>query len=316
MVRSLFLFDMTFWLYLAALVLYIAYLLPRRPVMTLASAGYPTDSFDERDGAWATQLAQIATLITVFGWVVNSGALFTLVFERMQTSGTFAPWSNQFEAMAYVSWAIILGYVLLELRYKIKAIGAFVVGIGFIAMGAASLLPYRYQTAERLVPALNSYWIYIHVSITLTSYAAFAMAGGLGVMYLFKERAERRGSTSRFYAAFPDLETIDELGYKAITVGFPLLRIGIILWGMWANYAWGGYWSWDPEKDLVTDRMVDLRRLHPCPHDARVGRSPCRHLCDLRVLDGGLLFLGGELPALRPARLCIGPSDRVTFRSP
>ena len=95
--------------------------------------------------------------------------------------------------MAYVSWAIILGYVLLELRYKIKAIGAFVVGIGFIAMGAASLLPYRYQTAEPLVPALNSYWIYIHVSVTLTSYAAFAMAGGLGVMYLFKERAEQRG---------------------------------------------------------------------------------------------------------------------------
>ena len=241
MVRSLFLFDMTFWLYLAALTLYIAYLFARRPVMALAPAGHSTENFDERDGAWATQLGQIATLITVFGWIVNSGALFTRAFERMQTSGTFAPWSNQFEAMAYVSWAIILGYVLLELRYKIKAIGAFVVGIGFIAMGAASLLPYRYQTAEPLVPALNSYWIYIHVSITLTSYAAFAMAGGLGVMYLFKERAERRGSTSRFYAAFPDLETIDELGYKAITVGFPLLAFGIILGAMWANYAWGGY---------------------------------------------------------------------------
>jgi cytochrome c-type biogenesis protein CcsB len=184
----------------------------------------------------------------VFGWMINTAALFTRAFERMQHSGTFAPWSNQFEAMAYVSWAIILGYVLLEFRYRIKAIGAFVVGIGFIAMGAASLLPYRYQTAEPLVPALNSYWIYIHVSVTLTSYAAFAMAGGLGVMYLFKERAEQRGSTSRFYAAFPDLETIDELGYKTIMIGFPLLAFGIILGAMWANYAWGGYWSWDPKE--------------------------------------------------------------------
>ena len=165
-----------------------------------------------------------------------------------QRSERVSDGSNQFEAMAYVSWAIILGYVLLELRYKIKAIGAFVVGIGFIAMGAASLLPYRYQTAEPLVPALNSYWIYIHVSVTLTSYAAFAMAGGLGVMYLFKERAEQRGSRSRFYAAFPDLETIDELGYKAIMIGFPLLAFGIILGAMWANYAWGGYWSWDPKE--------------------------------------------------------------------
>jgi hypothetical protein len=69
MVRSLFLFDMTFWLYLAALILYIAYLFARRPVMALAPAGHPADSFDERDGAWATQLGQIATLITVFGWI-------------------------------------------------------------------------------------------------------------------------------------------------------------------------------------------------------------------------------------------------------
>ena len=83
MVQSLFLFDMTFWLYLAALTLYIAYLFARRPVMRLAPAGYSTDSFDERDGAWATQLGQIATLITVCGWIVNSGALFTRAFERM-----------------------------------------------------------------------------------------------------------------------------------------------------------------------------------------------------------------------------------------
>ena len=86
-------------------------------------------------------------LVTVFGWMVNTAALLTRAFERLEHSGTFAPWSNQFEAMAYVSWAIILGYVLLELRYKIKAIGAFVVGIGFVAMGRL-LLPYRYQTAE------------------------------------------------------------------------------------------------------------------------------------------------------------------------
>ena len=83
MVRSLFLFDMTFWLYLAALTLYIAYLFARRPAMALAPAGHSTDSFDERDGAWATQLGQIATLITVFGWIVNSGALFLITFRAI-----------------------------------------------------------------------------------------------------------------------------------------------------------------------------------------------------------------------------------------
>src|ERR1044071_8194358 len=229
MARSLFLFDMTFWLYLASLTLYIAYLFARRPAMVFAAAGHPLEDYDERYGAWATQLGQVATLVTVFGWMVNTAALITRAYERLEHSGTFAPWSNQFEAMAYVSWAIILGYVFLEFRYRIKAIGAFVVGIGFIAMGAASLLPYRYQTAEPLVPAVNSYWIYIHVSVTLTSYAAFAMAGGLGIMYLMKERAERKGIRRGVTASFPDLETIDELGYKAIMIGFPMLAFGIIL---------------------------------------------------------------------------------------
>ena len=248
MARSLFFFDLTFWLYLAALGLYVTYVLAKRSSPQLAAAGHPIPSSGFADSGWAAQIGQVATIVTVFGWLMNTLALFTRAYERLQYSGTFAPWSNQFEAMAYVSWAIILGYVLLELRYKIKAIGAFVVGIGFIAMGAASLLPYRYQTAEPLVPALNSYWIYIHVSVTLTSYAAFAMAGGLGLMYLVKERAERSGRRSAVLAAFPDLDTIDELGYKAIMVGFPLLAFGIILGAMWANYAWGGYWSWDPKE--------------------------------------------------------------------
>ncbi len=215
MLRSLFLFDMTFWLYLAAMALYIGYVFARSPSLQLAPAGHP-GAMGGQDGVWANQLGQVATIVTVFGLVANTLALGTRAYERLELSGTFAPWSNQFEAMAYVSWAIIVGYLVLESRYKIKSIGAFVVGIGFIAMGAASLLPYRYQTAEPLVPALNSYWIYIHVSVTLTSYACFAIAGGLGMMYLLKERAERIGKPSRLYAAFPDLET---LGKELRTLG-------------------------------------------------------------------------------------------------
>src|SRR5919198_126856 len=133
MVRSLFLFDMTFWLYLAALCLYIGYMVARRPAaaMQLAPAGHPTAiAGGDEESPWATQLGQVATIVTIFGWIMNTVALLTRAFERMQISGTFAPWSNQFEAMSYVSWAIILGYVLLELRYRIKTIGAFVVGIG------------------------------------------------------------------------------------------------------------------------------------------------------------------------------------------
>src|SRR5207247_7405593 len=162
MFRSLFLFDVTFWLYLAAAVLYFGYLVASKKALRPAYAGHPVSS-EEEDG-WAQPLGQLATWVTFFGLVVNGLALATRAYERMQLSGTFAPWSNQFEAMSYVSFAIIAGYLVMELKYKIKSIGVFVVSIGFIAMGAASLLPYRYQTAEPLVPALNSSRISLHLS--------------------------------------------------------------------------------------------------------------------------------------------------------
>src|SRR3989475_8456745 len=74
------------------------------------------------------------------------------------------------------------------------------------------------------------------------------MAGGLGVMYLLKERAERQGRRGTIYDTFPSLEKIDELGYKSVMIGFPLLAFGVILGAMWANYAWGGYLSWESKE--------------------------------------------------------------------
>src|SRR5579885_2400481 len=111
MAKSLFLFDMTFWLYLAALIMYVAYIVAKRPTMQLAAAGHPIGYFGS-DSGWAAQIGQVATIVTVFGWFVNTLALLARATERMHLSGTFAPWSNQSEAMAYVSWPIILGYVL------------------------------------------------------------------------------------------------------------------------------------------------------------------------------------------------------------
>src|SRR2546425_1994559 len=227
MFRSLFLFDVTFWLYLAAVGLYFSYLVASKKALRPAYAGHPASS--EEDDGWAQPLGQLATWVTFFGLIVNGAALGMRAYERMQLSGTFAPWSNQFEAMSYVSFAIIAGYLFLELKYGIKAIGAFVVSVGFIAMGAASLLPYRYQGAGPLVPALNSYWIYIHVSITLTSYAAFAMAGGLGVMYLLKERAEGPGDAGQIFDTIPALEKNEEHRPQKGTHGVPQLGSRVIL---------------------------------------------------------------------------------------
>ena len=83
MLRSLFLFDMTFWLYLAAFSLYIAYVFVRKPAMQLAAAGHPAAFTTESDSGLATQIGLVATIITVFGWMMNTAALFMRAMERM-----------------------------------------------------------------------------------------------------------------------------------------------------------------------------------------------------------------------------------------
>src|SRR5438876_2390249 len=145
MFRSLFLFDVTFWLYLAAVCLYFGYILASRPALVTAAAGHPTA--ESGDAGWAEPLGQLATWVTLFGLVVNGLALGTRAYERMQLSGTFAPLSKQFEAISYVSFAMIAGYLVMVLKYKIKFICVLVVCIAIIATVAVDLLASRYQTA-------------------------------------------------------------------------------------------------------------------------------------------------------------------------
>ncbi len=241
MINSFVLFDATFWLYLLAALAYVGHLaLARAPEP--AVAGHPVG---ERSGASGT----LATLITTAGWLVNTAALVLRGIEAGHV-----PWANQFESMCLVAWGIMLLYLIFERVYGMRVLGAFVVPIGFLAIGAASLLPYRYREVTPLVPALQSYWLWIHVTVTMVAYSAFAVAAGLAIAYLVKERAERRRGPGLLSARLPESDVLDELSFRAVAVGFPLLALGIILGAVWARYAWGGYWSWDPKEtwSLIT----------------------------------------------------------------
>ncbi|MBI5746185.1 MAG: c-type cytochrome biogenesis protein CcsB [Nitrospirae bacterium] len=235
--NSFFLFDITFWLYFIAAILYIVYMVTNR-VGELVPAGHP-DGGSLRSKA----VGQIATILTASGWVANTFALVARALEAKH-----APYANLFESMMLMAWGIIIGYLILEYIYKIKIIGVFVVSLGFLTIAIASLLPFRYQTVEPLNPALQSNWLLIHVLVTFLGYAAFAIAFGLSIMYLLKERAEKKGLKYSFFMRFPDCIRLDELSYKSIAFGFPFLTFGIISGAIWANYAWGGYWSWDPKE--------------------------------------------------------------------
>lgn len=220
MFNSFFFFDIIFWIYLAAACCYIFYM-----------------------GIKKEAIGHLAFALTVTGWLLNTVVLIVRWYETGR-----APYANLYETMILLSWMIVAGYIAMEIKYKkLRILGAIIVSIAFLAIGAAAMLPYRYQAIEPLIPALQSNWLVLHVITTFIGYAGFAIAFGLGIMYLLKERAER-GKRSSFFDKFPSSEILDDLSYRFIAIGFPFVTLGIILGAIWANYAWGGYWSWDPKE--------------------------------------------------------------------
>jgi cytochrome c-type biogenesis protein CcsB len=150
--------------------------------------------------------------------------------------------------MVLFAWAIALIYLLMELRYRTRSLGAFVAPLPFLSLGLGSLL---FDAHIRpLVPALQSNWLTAHVITCFLGYAAFAVSFGVSVLYMVGEGLGRDGGMRRF----PPAEVLDDVNYKAIAVGFPFLSVGIITGAVWADVAWGTYWSWDPKEtwSLIT----------------------------------------------------------------
>jgi cytochrome c-type biogenesis protein CcsB len=160
-----------------------------------------------------------------------------------------APLSNLYESVVFFSWTIVLIYALLDIKYKYRVIGAFVMPFALLGMAWAQLG--LNNGIEPLVPALQSNWLLYHVVTCFLGYAAFAVACGISIMYLIKAGHDEGGQSSgesSIMGMFPPIRVLDDLNYRAIMVGFPLLTIGIITGAAWANYAWGTYWSWDPKE--------------------------------------------------------------------
>ena len=158
-----------------------------------------------------------------------------------------APVSNLYEVFILLFCITSVIYLQWERRYDAKAMGAFVMvlvsagvffGVWLGSVGQAEIKP--------LVPALQSYWMKIHVPMNFVGYGSFAVACGAGMAYLVRMRLETTGS--KMLKVFPSLDQLDQLAYKSVAVGFPAFTLATILGAAWAAEAWGGYWSWDPKE--------------------------------------------------------------------
>ena len=224
------LFNITMVMYMVSTCIFFAFLASRNKVVGLAG-----------------------TYAALFGFLIQTAAIGMRWKDSYDQGHGHAPLSNLYESVVFFSWTIVLIYLLLDLRYRYRVIGAFVMPFALLGMTWAQLG--LASGIEPLVPALQSNWLLYHVVTCFLGYAAFAVACGISIMFLIRETAGEPaagaaagtggGSVVGF---FPPAKVLDDLNYRAIMLGFPLLTLGIVTGAAWANYAWGTYWSWDPKE--------------------------------------------------------------------
>jgi cytochrome c-type biogenesis protein CcsB len=161
-----------------------------------------------------------------------------------------APWGNMYEFVTALTCVAAIFFVYVMVRYRAWALGVFVMGAIVVALGLAETV--IYTAAGQLVPALQSYWLDIHVTAMTLSTGIFFVAAVLGVVYLVADRYNRRVAAGQaqpgngIMRRLPSTEQIDRLTYRTVVFGFPVWTFGVIAGAIWADQAWGHYWSWDP----------------------------------------------------------------------
>lgn len=307
--NSSFLFGLSTMAYIVAMMIYITYLAFRK-----SSVGI------------------FATIITIIGFVSQTFAIFLRWKEFADLSGLglirSAPLTNLYESLIFFVWCLILGYLIIEFKFKNRSFGAFITPIAGLALAFIDLTGVT-KEIQPLVPALKSNWLLAHVTMSFLSYAAFALSFSTSIMYLILRTEKGKDLSYVFWtitfgcfvviliamgfdfltfkvAVKPDIfiksylfkssfmnssgiikiiswivtiavlflvwkygyilktvimkfninsEMLDEITYKSIAVGFPIFTLGGLIFGaIWADQAWGKYWSWDPKEtwSLIT----------------------------------------------------------------
>ncbi len=191
-------------------------------------------------------LARLGTFALAVGFGVHTLALVLRYLEAGYT-----PITNLHESLSFFSWSIVGVYFILYWKYRVDFLAAFISPMAAVLIILASLFP---KEILPVAPVLNSFWLPIHVIFAFIGDAMFALAFAAGVMYLIQERQIKSKKIGAFYHRLPALKVLDDLSYRCLTFGFPLLTLGIITGSVWAESAWGSYWSWDPKEtwSLIT----------------------------------------------------------------
>lgn len=191
---------------------------------------------------------KIAFAAMSIGFLVHLAGFVVRWFETHSSGYGYIPLSNLYESLVFFAWAIVFIYLIVDIFWRQRVLGVIASPFAAILLALTTFLPGVKGEIRPLIPALQSNWLAIHVITCFLGYAAFAIACGVSIAYLLQDK--KRG-TIRW---LPSVQVLDEVNYKAIVIGFPLLTLGILTGAAWASYAWGSYWSWDPKEtwSLIT----------------------------------------------------------------
>ena len=185
-------------------------------------------------------------------WILVAGFICHTIFLgcRYYSLGT-APVLDLKSALSFFSWCIILAYLLLQIKFRLMVLGSFVAPFAAFLMIISSAMPWMEGPVK---PIFKSLWLTVHVGTIFIGDALFALTFLAAIMYLIQERQIKRKKLGSFYERLPSLATLDEINYYALISGFLFLTVGMVIGSMYAQYALGAYWRWDPKEtwSLIT----------------------------------------------------------------
>jgi cytochrome c-type biogenesis protein CcsB len=224
----------------------------RQPVSVGADAATPPhDAGEPDDGPDDSELrverwGRIGVALTVVACALH---LLGLVSRGLATDPVRVPWGNMYEFTLAGTFGVSVMYLALMRRFGLRWMGLLVTGFLVVVLMLDQLV--LYEDAGPLVPALHSYWLAIHVLAAVIASGAFAMGALTLVLYLVKSRAVRRGTLRPrgYLSRLPEVATLERVAYRLHAFGFPIWTFAALVAGpIWAEYAWGSYWNWDPKE--------------------------------------------------------------------
>ena len=188
-------------------------------------------------------VARVAVGLQIAGFILHTAALVC----RGIGAGRL-PLTNQYEFATSFAWGLCLVSLIFVIRFKFPVLGAFAAPVIFLIIGYAAM---QSKDVKELMPALRSNWLGFHVSTAIIAYGAFGVSFVLSIIFLLRDRMKASGFLDQH---IPDKEKLDMISYRSVSLGLLFLTFTIITGAIWAERAWGSYWSWDPKEtwSLVT----------------------------------------------------------------